>query len=90
MIAAAANAATAPVALLLPLKGLSMLDSCWRRVLGSARERRLLRRHQERLRPDIPVIELDCNINDPSFAEAAADTLLNLMRQSERDKLAAR
>jgi len=28
------------------------------------------------LRPDIPVIELDCNINDPVFAERCAQTLL--------------
>ena len=28
------------------------------------------------LRPDIPLIELECNINDPVFAECCAQTLL--------------
>jgi len=28
------------------------------------------------LRPDIPVVELDVEINDPAFARACAETLL--------------
>ena len=35
------------------------------------------------LKPDIPVIELEHNINDLPFAEAAADTLLALMRRTK-------
>ena len=31
------------------------------------------------LRKDIPVLEMDCKINDPEFAEACANTLLQLM-----------
>lgn len=83
MIAAAANAATAPVALLLPLKGLSMLDSVGGAFWDPPANAACFDAIKRGLRPDIPVIELDCNINDPSFAQAAAATLLNLMRQSE-------
>lgn len=32
------------------------------------------------LRPDIPVIEVDANVNSPHFSRAAAETLLDLMR----------
>ena len=81
MIAAAANAATAPVAILIPLKGLSMLDSIGGAFWDPPANAACFDAINSRLRPDIPVIELDCNINDPSFAEAAADTLLNLLRQ---------
>ena len=83
MIAAAANASTAPVALLLPLGGLSMLDSVGGAFWDPPADAACFDAIKRGLRPDIPVIELDCNINDPSFAQAAADTLLNLMRQSE-------
>lgn len=83
MIAAAANAATAPVAILLPLKGLSMLDSEGGSFWDPAANAACFDAIKGNLRTDIPVIELACNINDPSFAEAAADTLLDLMRQFE-------
>jgi len=83
MIAAAANAATAPVAILLPLGGLSMLDSVGGAFWDPPANAACFDAIKSGLRPDIPVIELDCNINDPPFAEAAADTLVSLMRQSE-------
>ncbi|HTG45966.1 MAG TPA: Tm-1-like ATP-binding domain-containing protein, partial [Verrucomicrobiae bacterium] len=34
------------------------------------------------LRSDIPVTEMDCEINDTAFAEACARTLLELIRRS--------
>ena len=90
MIATAANAATAPVAILLPLEGLSMLDSVGGAFWDPAANAACFDAIKSSLRPDIPVIELGCNINDQPFAEAAADALLNLMRQSEGDKRAKR
>lgn len=33
------------------------------------------------LRPEIPVIELASNINDPEFAERVAETLLGMLRE---------
>ena len=89
MIAAAANAATAPVAILLPLKGLSMLDSAGGAFWDPAADAACFDAIKGNLRHDIPVIELAHNINDPPFAKAAADALLDLMRQSE-DLRAAR
>ena len=46
MIAAAANASAAPVTILLPLGGVSMLDHRGRRLLGSRGGQRLLRGNQ--------------------------------------------
>ncbi|MCY3976799.1 MAG: Tm-1-like ATP-binding domain-containing protein [Chloroflexi bacterium] len=85
MIAAAANAAIAPVAIVLPLKGVSMLDSEGGAFWDPAADAACFDAIKSGLRQGIPVIELACNINDPPFAEAAAGALLNLMRQSESD-----
>jgi hypothetical protein len=38
------------------------------------------------LRKDIPVMESDCAINDPQFAEACATTLLSLMGAKKNPK----
>ncbi len=90
MIATAANASTAPVAIILPLKGVSMLDSDGGAFWDPAADAACFDAINSSLRQDIPVIELACNINDQSFAEAAAETLLDLMRQSESKRAAKR
>ena len=90
MIAAAANAATAPVAIVLPLKGVSMLDSDAGAFWDPAADAACFDSIKGNLRQGIPVVELSCNINDPSFAEAAASTLLNLMEQCEGFEVAER
>ena len=82
MIAAAANASTAPTAVLLPLKGLSMLDSVGGAFWDPAADAACFDVIKSGLRPDIPLIELAHNVNDPPFAQAAADTLLQLMREA--------
>ena len=37
---------------------------------------------KENLRPDVPVIDMDLNVNDPQFARRCAETLLELMKQN--------
>ena len=81
MIAAAANAATAPVAILLPLKGVSMLDSLGGEFWDPAADGACYQAIKANLKPGIPVIELDNNINDPEFADCCANTLLELLRK---------
>ncbi|HXF62206.1 MAG TPA: Tm-1-like ATP-binding domain-containing protein [Caldilineaceae bacterium] len=82
MLAAAANAATAPVAILLPLKGVSMLDSPGGRFWDPEADRACYDAIKRNLREGIPVYELDYNINDPEFADAIAGALLDLCRSS--------
>jgi uncharacterized protein (UPF0261 family) len=79
MLAAAANAATAPVAFLLPLRGVSMLDSPGGRFWDPDADRACYDAIKRALRPGIPVYELDHNINDPEFAGAVAQTLLAML-----------
>ena len=81
MIAAAANAATAPVAILLPLKGVSMLDSEGEMFWDPAADQACYDAIKQNLRSDIRVIEIDNNINDPDFADAVAETLLGMLNR---------
>jgi len=78
-IAAAANAATAPVAVLIPLKGVSMLDSEGHEFWDPAADAACFDAIRSGLRPGIPLIELDANINDPEFSGKVAETLLGLL-----------
>jgi uncharacterized protein (UPF0261 family) len=81
LIAAGANAATAPVAILLPLKGVSMLDSPGNQFWDPEADGACYQAIKQNLRPDIPVQELDYNINDPQFADTVARTLLAMLRR---------
>lgn len=81
LIATAANAATAPVTILLPHKGVSMLDSLGGQFWDPVADQTCYDAIKQTLRPEIPVYELDYNINDPEFADQVADTLLAMIQQ---------
>lgn len=81
MIAAAANAATAPVAILLPLKGVSQLDSPGGPYWDPEADAACYNAIKANVKPGIPVIEMDCNINDPEFADKAVELLLGMLRK---------
>jgi len=81
MIAAAANAATGPVAILLPLKGVSQLDSPGGMYWDPAADAACYDTIKANVNPGIPVIEMDHNINDPEFADKAAELLLGMLRK---------
>jgi uncharacterized protein (UPF0261 family) len=80
MLAAAANAAAGPLAVLLPLKGVSMLDSPGGKFWDPEADAACYAAIRQDLRPGIEVIEADYNINDPQFADLCANTLLRLMK----------
>jgi uncharacterized protein (UPF0261 family) len=80
LIAAAANAAQGPVAILLPLNGVSQLDSPGGMFWDPAADAACYETIKAQVKSGIPVIELDCNINDPAFADRAVDLLLGMMR----------
>ena len=81
MIAAAAKAATAPVAILLPLKGVSMLDSEGGDFWDPEADQACYEAIKRNLEPGIPVIEVDNNVNDPEFADKVAETLLDMLKR---------
>ncbi len=80
ILAEKANASTGPVAFYLPLKGVSMLDAPGKEFWWPEADEALFAAIKRHVRPDIPVHELDLNINDPAFAEAVAAGLLDFLR----------
>jgi uncharacterized protein (UPF0261 family) len=81
MLAAAANAASAPVAIVLPLKGVSQLDSPGGQFWDPEADRACYDAIKRNLKPGIPVIEVDHNINDPEFSGKVAETLLEMLKK---------
>jgi len=81
MLAAAANASKGPVVVILPLKGVSMLDSQGERFWDPQADGACYDTLRQNLKPGIQIIEADNNINDPEFADLCANTLLKLLHQ---------
>ncbi len=79
MLAAAANASSAPVVVVLPLKGVSMLDSPGGQFWDPEADHACYDAIKRNLKPGIPVIELDYNINDAEFADRCAALLLEML-----------
>jgi len=84
IIAAKLNKAKGPVVLFLPLKGVSALDKEGMPFYDPQADAMLFKALKENLKPHVEVRELDCNINDPEFAEAMANTLLQLIKNKNR------
>jgi uncharacterized protein (UPF0261 family) len=75
------NASQGPVTVALPLQGVSMIDAPGQPFWWPEANQTLFKAIRTSLRADIPVVELDCNINDPAFAECCARSLLQELRQ---------
>jgi uncharacterized protein (UPF0261 family) len=83
ILAEKANLSTAPVTVFLPLRGVSQLDSPGGDFWWPEADLALYDAIRANLRADIPVVELDHNINDPAFADAAAARLLEYVGGEE-------
>jgi uncharacterized protein (UPF0261 family) len=76
-----ANAATGPVAFLIPLRGVSMLDGDGQPFCDRETDRAMFDAIKANVKPGIPIVEVDLNINDPAFAAKAVEMMLQLMSQ---------
>ena len=81
ILAAKVNRSTGPIKILLPLRGVSQLDSPGGEFWWPEADQALFQSLRQSLREGIPVIELDANINDAIFADRAAHELLDLMKR---------
>jgi uncharacterized protein (UPF0261 family) len=81
MIAHAANESKGPVVILIPLKGVSMLDSEGDRYWDPPADKACYDAIKTNLKPGIRVVELDHNINDPEFSQKAAELLLEMLKK---------
>ena len=76
ILAEKVNGSKAPVTVLIPLRGISVISAVGQPFYDAAADAALFASLKANLRKDIPVRELDCTINDPAFAEACVEELL--------------
>jgi uncharacterized protein (UPF0261 family) len=80
------NESIAPVTVLVPLQGWSMIDAPGQPFWAPEADATWLEALRTDLRTDIPVRELDCNVNDPAFAQACAGALLENMTTAAQSR----
>jgi uncharacterized protein (UPF0261 family) len=80
-IAQKASAAKGPTAVLVPLRGISAIDAEGQPFWWPEADRALFQSLRDWMSPHVELVELDQHINDPAFAEAAANTLLRFLQK---------
>lgn len=80
IIARKLNGAAGPLTLFIPLGGVSMIDVPGAPFYDAAADAALIRELKAGLRPDVEVVEMATDINDPAFATAMAERLDELYR----------
>lgn len=76
-----ANASKGRIAFLLPLKGVSMLDSEGGVFWWPEADRAMFDAIKKNVKSGIQVVEINCNINDEAFSQKAVEMLMELMTQ---------
>ena len=93
LIANAANAHKGKVAILLPMKGVSMLDSPGGEFWDPEADHACYDTIKKLAKANVPIIEIDANINEPAFVDKTVEVLLALIKgkkvQSELLQVAA-
>ena len=83
-IAQKVNESIGPCAVMLPLKGVSMIDAEGQPFYGPEEDAALFDTLRDEIDPSkVELIERDEHINDDSFAEAAAQKLIDLMESAK-------
>jgi uncharacterized protein (UPF0261 family) len=81
-IAAKLSAATGRVALFVPLKGVSMIDAEGQPFHDPEADAALFAALREGAGGNIELIEMDCNVNDPEFADAMVAKLDEYVKEA--------
>lgn len=82
IIADKLNLSEGPTVLMLPLQGVSMLDVEGEAFRGAQEDEMLFNTLRQRInREKVELVEMETDINDQTFAVAAADKLMELMKR---------
>ena len=84
LVADKLNLSEGPVTVYLPLQGISVISAPGQPFHSREADDAFREALKSHLRSDIPVIEMDANINDPEFANSIAETLLKLIEGKGR------
>ena len=76
-----ANQARGPIAFLLPLGGVSILDGDGELFCDREANQALFASIKDNVNPKIPVFEIEANINAPAFSQRAVEILLEMKRR---------
>lgn len=79
IIASKLNRATGPTALFIPLQGVSAIDKKEQPFYLPQADHALFESLRQNIRPPVELVELDMHINDPEFAAAMAQRLLEML-----------
>ena len=82
-----ANEAQGPVAFLIPLRGVSILDGDGQSFCDRVADQAFIDALKANLRRDIPVVEVKLNINDRAFAEKAVAMMRDLIALGRIDEM---
>jgi uncharacterized protein (UPF0261 family) len=82
------NLSVGPLTVLVPLRGGSVISAPGGPFNDVDADNALYSALKSKLRPEISVLELDCAINDPTFADACAQALLRNLTQASLPTLA--
>jgi uncharacterized protein (UPF0261 family) len=86
LLAETANRCAGPVTVLLPLRGVSMLDRPGEPFWSPDADAACYEAVRRNLRQEVRCIDIDTNINDPEFADYAAAELLAALALHKGDK----
>ncbi|MFM7292622.1 MAG: Tm-1-like ATP-binding domain-containing protein [Planctomycetia bacterium] len=84
LLATKVNASRGPVTVLIPRHGISVVSAAGGAFRDEHADAAIFGAIESGLRPDIPCVSLDCEINDPAFARACVDALLANIRTFSR------
>ena len=79
-----ANAAKGPIAFLIPLKGVSILDGDGQPFCDRDADKAMFDAIKANLKEGVAVVEADNNINDAEFSAKAVEMMLDLIEQVKR------
>ena len=82
MVAEKLNAARGPTAVFVPMRGFSEVDAEGQPFWWPEADQAFVRALRSRLTPAIPLRLLDCNVNDPEFAEQLSESLLHMLGEA--------
>jgi len=78
------NKTLGPAIVIIPLRGFSMYCREGESLYDPEGDRIFIDTLKEHLRPQIPVLEVDANINEPVFAQTTVSALMPILEQSSK------
>lgn len=83
ILAEKANRSKGETAIFLPMQGISELDAPGKEFWWPEANQALFNTIKKYTKPNIPIYELDCNINDVTFAEAVTSKLMEMIQNED-------